>query len=183
MFYRDLLEQLNDPDFQVRLYSEAEEEIWHSRDADFATTDPGQIPEHAGEVPLGRLQMGFVLGAEEFKENARQVRLRCDGSYFAMLIADPLDLWREKEAAIYRRRRPQDSLHLEVLELTLRWEIVHYAEKVAIGELAFENWKSRTEEVKRRWNSIMQSPVLIGRLEALGDSDVSRFVSPRPDVR
>ena len=177
MFYRDHLERISDPDFQIRLYSEAEEEIWHSRDADFATTDPEQIPENAGEVPLGRLQMGFVLGAEDFKENARKVKLRWDASDFAMLIADPLDLWREKEAAIYRRRRPQDSLHLEVLELTLRWETIHYAEQVKTGEVTFENWQSRLEEVKRRWHSILQNPALIRRLRAQNVPSITEFVS------
>jgi hypothetical protein len=177
MFYRDQLERINDPDFQVRPYSEEEEKVWLSHDADFATTDPEQMPESAGNVPLGRLQMGFVLGAEEFRENARSVELRWTDAEFAMLIADPLDLWREKEAALHRRSRPQDSLHLEVLELTLGWEMIHYAEKVACGELRFDQWKAREEEVKRRWNSVMQSPLLRARLLALNVSDITDFVA------
>jgi hypothetical protein len=175
LFYRDQLERINDPDFQVRAYSEEEERVWLSHDADFATTEPEKMPDSAGSVPLGRLQMGFVLGAEEFKENARSVGLRWDNTEFAMLIGDPLDLWREKEAAMHRRSRPQDSLHLEVLGLTLQWEMAHYAEKVATAELAFSQWSSRVEEVKRRWNSVLNDQKLITRLLALNIPDITNF--------
>jgi hypothetical protein len=61
LFYRDQLEQINDPDFRLRAYSAEEEAVWLSRDADFATTEPEKMPDSAGAVPLGRLQMGFVL--------------------------------------------------------------------------------------------------------------------------
>ena len=177
MFYRDQLERMNDPDFQVRPYSEEEEKVWLSRDADFATTEPEQMPDSAGSVPLGRLQMGFVLGAEEFKENARNVGLRWSNMAFTMLIADPLDLWREKEAATHRRSRPQDSLHLEVLGITLEWEMAHYAEKVAAGEVPFSQWISRVMEVRRRWNSVLSNQKLMIRLLASGVPEITDFVT------
>ncbi len=182
LFYRDLLERTNDTDFQVRFYSDEEESVWLSRDADFATTEPEQMPDRAGGVPLGRLQMGFVLGAEEFKENARTVRLQWDNTEFTMLIADPLDLWREKEAATHRRSRPQDSLHLEVLGITLQWETAYYAGKVASGELSFHAWKARTEEVRRRWHSVLNDRKLVARLLAFNAPEITRFVtdSQRP---
>jgi hypothetical protein len=177
LFYRDQLEGINDPDFQVRAYSEEEEKVWLSRDADFATTEPEQMPDSAGSVPLGRLQMGFVLGAEEFKENARTMELRWESMAFTMLIADPLDLWREKEAATYRRSRPQDSLHLEVLGIMLQWELAHHAEKVATGELPFSQWISRMEEVKRRWNTILSNQKLITRLVTLNVPEITNFLA------
>ena len=177
LFYRDQLERINDPDFRVRVYAEEEEKIWLSRDADFATTEPAEMPDIAGSLPLGRLQFGFVLGAEEFKENARHVAVRWDGTQFAMLIADPLDLWREKEAATFRRSRPQDSLHLEVLGTTLEWEMAHYAERVATGELPFGQWISRVEEVKRRWNSILNNQKLRDRLISMGVPEITNFLS------
>lgn len=176
MFYRDQLERINDPDFQVRPYSEEEEKVWLSHDADFATTEPEQMPDNAGSVPLGRLQMGFVLGAEEFMENARNVGLRWGAIEFSMLIADPLDLWREKEAATYRRTRSQDSLHLEVLGTTLEWEMAVYAARVATGDLSFSQWKTRSEEVRRRWNSILSNQKLVTRLLALNLPDITNFV-------
>jgi hypothetical protein len=177
LFYRDLLERIDDPDFRVRVYGEEEEKVWLSRDADFATTEPAEMPDIAGSLPLGRLQFGFVLGAEEFKENARNVEVRCGGTLFTMLIADPLDLWREKEAATFRRSRPQDSLHLEVLGTTLQWEMAHYAEKVATGELPFGQWLARAEEVKRRWNSILDNQKLRDRLIAVNVPEITDFVS------
>ena len=177
LFYRDLLEQINDPDFPSPTYSAEEEKVWLSRDADFATTEPGRMPDSTGQVPLGRLQMGFVLGADEFKENARTVRLEWSSTAFTMLIADPLDLWREKEAATHRRGRPQDSLHLDVLGLILQWETAHYAEKVASGEHPFEQWKARTDEVRRRWNSILNHPKLVTRLLALNVPNLTNYVS------
>jgi hypothetical protein len=176
LFYRDQLEHMNDPDFRVRVYGAEEERVWLSRDADFATTEPAEMPDLAGSLPLGRLQFGFVLGAEEFKENARNVEVRWDGTLFTMLIADPLDLWREKEAATLRRSRPQDSLHLEVLGTTLQWEMAHYAQRVATGELPFGQWIARVEEVQRRWTLILNSQKLRDRLIAVGVPEITNFV-------
>ncbi len=177
LFYRDQLERINDPDFRVRVYAEEEEKVWLSRDADFATTELAEMPDIAGSLPLGRLQAGFLVGAEEFKENSRHVEVRWDGTQFAMLIADPLDLWREKEAAMFRRGRPQDSLHLEVLGTTLEWETARYAEKVATGELAFDQWASRIREVQRRWPSILNNQKLRDRLIAVGVPEIASFLS------
>jgi hypothetical protein len=179
MFYRDQLERQNDPDFRVRTYSEEEERVWLSRDADFATTDPAQMPTSAGGVPLGRLQMGFVLGAEEFKDNARKVRLRWQNTEFCMLIADPLDLWREKEAATFRRGRPQDSLHLEVLATFLRWETIHYADKIATNDLPFHQWISRLTEIRRRWNGLLSDQTLVTRLISLNVAEVTSYVTSK----
>ena len=176
LFYRDQLEQVNDPDFRVRVYAEEEEKVWLSRDVDFATTEPAEIPDLAGSLPVGRLQFGFVLGAEEFKENARNIEVQWGGTLVTMLIADPLDLWREKEAATFRRSRPQDSLHLEVLGTTLQWEMAHYAEKVATGELSFGQWISRIEEVKRRWNAILDNQKLRDRLISVDVAEITDFV-------
>jgi hypothetical protein len=93
-----------------------------------------------------------------------------------MLIADPLDLWREKEAATLRRSRPQDSLHLEVLGTTLQWEMAHYAQRVATGELPFGQWIARVEEVQRRWTLILNSQKLRDRLIAVGVPEITNFV-------
>ena len=65
------------------------------------------------------------------------------------LIADPLDLWREKGRPHSGPVPfPQDSLHLEVLGTTLQWEMARYAEKVATGELPFDLWLSRVDSKK-----------------------------------
>jgi hypothetical protein len=120
--------------------------------------------------------MGFVLGADDFKENARTVSLEWDNVKFTLLIADPLDLWREKEAAIHRRRRPQDSLHFEVLGTILQWEIAHYAGAVASGVLSFRQWEARTNEIMGRWRSIFNYAPLRTRLLALSVPEVAEFV-------
>ena len=176
LFYRDQLERISDPDFRVRTYSAEEERVWLSRDADFATTEPEKMPDHAGTVPLGRLQMGFVVGADEFKENARTVSLKWGAVKFTLLIADPLDLWREKEAAIYQRSRPQDSLHLEVLRTTLQWEIAHYAGAVASGSLSFRQWETRSREIMARWRLVFDYAPLRERLLSLGGPEIANFV-------
>jgi len=176
LFYRDQLKRVNDPDFRVRAYSAEEEKAWLSRDADFATTEPDKMPDSAGAVPLGRLQMGFVLGADDFKQNARNVSVKWDAVEFTMLIADPLDLWREKEAAMYRRSRPQDSLHHEVLGTTLQWEIAHYARAVASGTLSFQQWEARAREIMARWRSVFDYPPLKARLLSLNQPEIADFV-------
>lgn len=177
MFYRDQLEQINDPDFQVRAYTEEEEKAWLSHDADFATTDPGNMPDAAGRVPLGRLQMGFVLGAAAFRENARTVDLSWEKAKFRMLIADPFDLWKEKEVAVHRINRSQDSLHLEVLSTTLQLETIHSAEKVADDHLPFELWAARVSEILSRWNRMLEIGKLAPRLLALNVPDINTYLS------
>jgi len=175
LFYRDQLEHINDPDFQVRVYGNEEEKVWLSRDADFATTEPAEMPELAGNLPLGRLQMGFLVSAEEFKANARTVEINWAQFNFTMLIADPLDLWREKEAATTRRSRPQDIIHSEFLGLTLQWEMAYYAGRVARGELSVHSWLSRSNEVKTRYRSILNHPKLRDRLLAVNVPDITNF--------
>ena len=95
---------------------------------------------------------------------------------FTMLIADPLDLWREKEAAIYRLSRPQDPLHLQLLGLTLQWELAYYAGKVATGGFSVTQWISRAQEVTRRWNSIFDNQKLRDRLIAVGVPEITNFM-------
>jgi hypothetical protein len=181
-FYRDRLKLLNDPDFQVPNYLPEEEKFWLSHDADFATTDPGAVPTISGKVPIGTVQCGFVIGADEFKENARTVELRWEDTTFTMFIADPLDLWREKEAAIYRVRRPQDGLHLHLLELVLQWEFADLAGQVAMGVFPAVQWIARAKEVKRRWNSILNSQKLRDRLIAANVPEITDFVDGSPDL-
>jgi hypothetical protein len=178
MFFRDQLEQNPDPDFQVRPYGDEEEKYWLSRDADFATSNPAEIPDLAGNVPLGRLQFGFVLGADEFKENARRIDLTWATNSFSMLIADPLDLWREKEAATQRRSSPQDALHLEILSLTLQKEMVSYAELVAAGKLSAAQWISRASEVKRRFTAVFANPNVERRIKSLQVDELTQFAYP-----
>jgi hypothetical protein len=123
------------------------------------------------------VQFGFVLGAEEFRENARNVELSWRDESFTMLIADPLDLWREKEAASYRLSRPQDPLHLQLLGLTLQWDMAFYAGKVATGGLSATQWIARAKEITRRWNSILNSQKLRGRLLSVGVPEITNFVN------
>jgi hypothetical protein len=131
----------------------------------------------SGKVPLGTVQCGFVIGADEFRENARTVRLAWGDTAFTMLMADPLDLWREKEAAIYRVSRPQDRLHLALLELVLQWELAYYGGKVVTGGFSAEQWISRAREVKRRVHSIFQNQKLRDRLIAVNVPEITRFVT------
>jgi hypothetical protein len=176
-FYRDQLKQVNDPDFQVPVYLPEQEKLWLSHDADFATTDPATVPTVSGKVPIGTVQCGFVIGADEFKENARTIKLTWGDTTFTMLIADPLDLWREKEAAIYRVSRPQDGLHLRLLELILQWELAHLAEQVVTGGFSAVQWIARAKEVKMRWNSILNNQKLRDRLIAADVPKITNFVS------
>jgi hypothetical protein len=176
MFYRDQLEHIIDPDFGPRSFRAEEEEGWLSHDVDFATTDPGGVPRFAGDIPLGTLQMGLSVHADEFKENARSVELIWRETAFSLKIADPLDLWREKEHAVARLSRSQDLLHLEVLESIILWEVVHYGEKVASGELSFERWCARAEEINHRWKAFWRNQKLRTRLLALNVPEITSFV-------
>ncbi len=177
-FYRDQLKQINDPDFPAPAYAPEQEKLWLSHDADFATNNPEEIPNTIGKLPLGTLQCGSAaIGADAYRENARKVTLTFGDTEFTMLIADPLDLWREKDAIIHRITRPQDGLHLKVLELFLQWELAHYAEGIPKGHFSPDRWIARAKEVKMRYSSIFNSQKLRDRLIAVGVPEITNFVT------
>lgn len=122
MFYRSVLARAARPDFPVPDPGPEGEAAWLSKDADFTHAGPEDYPPHP-PLPLGRLQAGLRLSALDFAETVRTAALEYeDGVIIPLLVADPLELYREKQACAARLNRPQDRIHLELLRAYLAYE-------------------------------------------------------------
>lgn len=131
--YRSLLSAADDPDFQAPSFTALEEQNLLSKDVDFANLD-AETAALAGDMPIGRLQFGVRLGSEEFRDGSRPLRLTYDdGVAFSVSIADPLDLYREKDAAAAKLGRPQDRLHLAILAVYVKLELAILAERATVN--------------------------------------------------
>ena len=107
-FYRIQLEKRASPDFPPPALTEVDAGLWLSKDIDFAN-----LPEATPQLPLvGRLQFGVRLSASDFLENARTATI----GGVTLLVADALDLLKEKQACCAKLGRPQDFLHKTTLE-------------------------------------------------------------------
>lgn len=123
MFYRSALARAADPLFPVPAEAETDASLWLSKDADFTNVEPGDFPEHP-PLPLGRLQVGVRLSALDFAETVRAAGLEfSDHEVVPILVADPLELYREKQACVAKLSRPQDQAHLRLLEVYLAYEL------------------------------------------------------------
>ncbi len=125
--YRALLDAAKDPDFYSPAFSPEEEEVLLSKDLDFANLDAATA-ELVDAVPIGRLQFGVRLGSDDFRDGSRPLKLSYDdGVAFSVLIADPLDLYRKKDATAVKLGRPQDGLHRAILAEFVKWELAAVA--------------------------------------------------------
>ncbi len=121
MFYRAVLAKENHPEFPVN--QGKDESAWLSKDLDFTHIAREDIPQDTS-LPCGLVQSGIRLSALDFAETVRTGVLEFDdGLQIHLLVADPLELYREKEACLARLNRPQDRLHLELLKTYLKYEL------------------------------------------------------------
>jgi hypothetical protein len=150
LFYRARLAAAGDPDFTVPTLAPEAEQLWLSKDLDFTGVFSGDalelIPQFvtrdsAGReflevegVRLGFAQVGLTIDPERALETARTGEFEADGALVHFLVADPVTLYREKQALVLRRNQPGDALHLALLHDYLAWEIT-----VAAGELLTES--------------------------------------------
>ncbi len=158
-FYRNQLQQANDPDFKVPKLSPETESKWLSRDIDFTgifsqdATEllPKQIVvdaenrkhvEVAG-VRIGFAQVGLTIDPEEALRNARVASFKHRDETIQFLVADPVTLYFEKQALVQRRGNENDFLHCSLLREYLAFEVASEAEQIlqASGELSVAETK------------------------------------------
>jgi hypothetical protein len=146
LFYRATLRQADDPDFQIPLLAPETEQLWLSKDLDFTGIFSGDAVEllphliardpdgrefiEVEGVRLGFAQVGLVLDPELAMETARTAEFEWEGETVQFLVADPVTLYREKQALVERRNQPGDSLHLALLGDYVAWEITTAAERL-----------------------------------------------------
>lgn len=179
-FYRVQLSTAKDADFHERHYSVDEQADWLSKDADFTNIEPELLPREAGNFPIGCVQFGTRVCPEEYYENARTVSLRyLDGFKFQLLVADALDLHKEKTALMHRVSRVQDPLHVEILEEFLRYDLCALAEQlVREGDEKLRSWMDLSHRLRNYAPELLTHPALLRRLAepALAYPEIARFV-------
>lgn len=145
-FYRRQLQLAADPDFPLPILAPATEAQWLSKDIDFTGVFSADalalLPQHivkdeAGRahieiagVRLGFAQVGVTLDPEAALASATIGEFTRDGELVQFLVADPVSLYREKQALLERRNAPQDFLHFGLLREYLVWRVVAEAEKL-----------------------------------------------------
>ena len=146
LFYRARLRQANDPDFSVPSLSLIHEQSWLSKDLDFTGIFSGDalellpqmvVRDAAGReflevegVRLGFAQVGLTLDPELALETARTGEFEWEGEPVQFLVADPVTLFREKQALVERRNQPGDTLHLALLGDYSAWEVTTAVERL-----------------------------------------------------
>ncbi len=154
-FYRTTLERWADADFPAPAFSPEEDAAWLSKDIDFMglTVQAGEAllaaPFKAEShtisfqgIEVDFLEEGVQLTARVATRNARQVRT----PEVIFRVADAGDLFAEKLAVLRRKERPQDRLHLRVLEAFLKCEFCREAESPDM--LDADEWIERARTVK-----------------------------------
>lgn len=154
-FYRTMLERSADADFPAPDFSAAEEAEWLSKDIDFmgphvkdgemllgaaCNPDTHTIPFRGIEVDF--LEEGIQLTSREATRSAREVRT----PDFVFRVVDAVLLYAEKLAVVRSKERPQDRLHLRLLEVFLKCEFCREIETP--DDLDSEEWLERAVAVK-----------------------------------
>ena len=154
-FYRAYLERANDPDFRPMKYSEAEEDIWLSKDIDFMGMSSTRAEEFFGSplkpethsitfegMEIDFLEEGLRLTPQAVSASAREVRT----SEFTFYAIEAALLYDEKFTLLRVKSRPQDRLHCELLAEFLKFEFCDDVENVQ--KLKPSKWLSRARAVK-----------------------------------
>jgi hypothetical protein len=154
-FYRESLQDANDPDFRVPSVNPEEEIYWLSKDVDFM----GLTEEEATELlqapfkpethtisyrglEVDFLKEGFRLTADLAQANRREVH----ATDFTFFVLDPAILFLEKSALLANKARPQDRLHHALLGEFLKYEFCSDVEKPV--QLDAGDWIASARTVK-----------------------------------
>ena len=154
-FYRTMLERWADPDFPPPQFSPAEESEWLSKDIDFMgeteeeaeklLAAPIKVESHTISyrgLEVDFLQEGVRLLTKDAIRSAREVRT----PDLTFRVLDAALLYTEKLAVFCLKPRPQDRLHLRVLEAFLKCE---FCRELEVPEtLDAVDWVDRVREVK-----------------------------------
>ncbi len=154
-FYRMTLERWADAGFPAPQFSPEQEREWLSKDVDFMgpTIQDGEAwfgaPFKAEThtitfqgIEVDFLEQGVRLSPVEARRSAREVRT----PDFIFRVADAALLYDEKLAVLKRKERPQDRLHLQVLEVFMKCEFCREAESP--DALEADEWVERARIVK-----------------------------------
>jgi hypothetical protein len=154
-FYRAYLERANDPDFRVPKYSEAQEQIWLSKDIDFMGMTSEQAaaffnrpfkPEthtiNFDGMEIDFLEEGLRLTPDGVSASAREIRT----PEFTFYAIEATLLYDEKVTLLKVKERPQDRLHCELLAEFLKFEFCFEVENSAA--LGARKWLARAQAVK-----------------------------------
>jgi hypothetical protein len=187
LFYRARLRQANDPDFAVPALSLIHEQSWLSKDLDFTGIFSGDalellpqmvVRDAAGReflevegVRLGFAQVGLTLDPELALETARTGEFEWEGEPVQFLVADPVTLYREKQALVERRNQPGDALHLALLGDYVAWEVITATERLLdhAGDLTVTESRellALLTDATRRLPAIRHDTRMAHRLEA-----------------
>ena len=148
LYHKQQFEKANDPDFPPRQYTIEEEACWKSHDADFAILGKTEFMDTSG-LRIGTVQFGLRLGSEQFNENAQKVSLTFeDGLAFNIKVADPLDLYREKQVAVQKRKQPQDKIHLDMLADLVKMRLCRLADALSLNFVSTSVAEKFAERVK-----------------------------------
>jgi len=90
-----------------------------------------------------------------------------DGVTFSISIADPLDLYREKDAATVKLGRPQDRLHRAILAEFVKWELVSLATQAESDPIRRADYGKLRSRCRDYAPELFQDPVLSRRLAAM----------------
>jgi hypothetical protein len=111
----------------------------------------------------------FDWGPQDFIDTAKPLVVTSgDDAPFTILIADPIDLYREKQATSARRSLPSDALHVQLLTEFLKYDLVHSAETAAQESNALANWSRISARIRAYAPEILRDTRVIRRLKAIG---------------
>lgn len=153
-FYRIQLRIAADPDFPVPALAAQTEAQWLSKDLDFTGIFSGDavllMPKtllrdadglthiEVEGVRLGFAQVGLTIDPDEAMATAEVAAFQAGEQRVEFLVADPVTLYREKQALAQRRGTPHDALHFSLLQSYLAWRLTQTVEQflAAEGQLA-----------------------------------------------
>jgi len=173
-FYREALNQWNDPMFRVPLWTNEEEFTWVSKDVDFMGLDEAEATEllqtpfdpethtfHFQGLELDFLEEGIQLTRQNAVLNRRNAQL----PEVTFYVVEATLLYSEKCALLRTKARPQDLLHHRLLVEFLKCEFCRELE--AINTLNPSRWVARARAVKTSTLDFFASDGLFGeRLRA-----------------
>lgn len=186
-FYRIQLRQAADPDFPVPALAPQTEAQWLSKDLDFTgifggdalLLMPRQLLRETDGVPhievegvrLGFAQVGLTIDPEEAMGTAEVATFQAGEQRVEFLVADPVTLFREKQALAQRRGALHDGLHLALLQSYLAWRLTRATEQFleADGQLPAAEARAQAAlfaALKAKAPEILRDERMLRRLHA-----------------
>jgi hypothetical protein len=194
-FYRRFLEEEKDTDFSCPTYTADEEQLWLSRDLDFIGTKRDELAMEL-ETPLqgdpprvivcgvwvDTPNEGLFLTKERAARTALEIRNPNSGSTYK--VASPILLFREKHELIRHKEpgsRPQDHLHIRVLEEASKLLLCKLAEQTEIADsqqkLLYKLIKESQESAPQILTDLRLQRRLDRRLDSFASTTIGRKIA------